>query len=139
MIINMIVAMDKSNGIGLNNKLPWNFAKDMKFFKNKTIGNGNNAIIMGKNTFLSIGEKPLKGRKNYVISRTITSCNNNVIVLKDPDLITTLSKYDEVWIIGGSQLYNYFLSKQIIYSYCKLQYYILEYYKKYLFVLDTET
>ena len=28
----IIVAMDKKNGIGLNNALPWKFKKDMHFF-----------------------------------------------------------------------------------------------------------
>ena len=28
----MIVAMDEKNGIGKDNKIPWHFREDMKFF-----------------------------------------------------------------------------------------------------------
>ena len=51
-----IVATCKDNGIGINNELPWKkIDEDMKLFSKLTKGNGNNSIIMGKNTFLSIG------------------------------------------------------------------------------------
>ena len=54
MKVNLIVAMDKNNGIGINNKIPWYLKQDLLYFKNLTKGAHNNAIIMGKNTFNSI-------------------------------------------------------------------------------------
>ena len=53
---NIIVAIDEENGIGKNNTIPWNNPTDMKNFRLLTIGNGNNAVIMGKNTYLSFGK-----------------------------------------------------------------------------------
>lgn len=52
--LKMIVATSKNGGIGLNGKMPWYIPSDMSFFKEKTIGNGNNAVIMGKNTWESL-------------------------------------------------------------------------------------
>ena len=67
---NMILAMDVNGGIGKNNTLPWPHHKeDMKQFRDKTIGHENNCIIMGSNTFKSIGNKPLPKRMNYVLTR----------------------------------------------------------------------
>ena len=110
----MIVATDLENGIGLNNDIPWNFSKDMKFFKEKTIGNKNNAIVMGYNTYISIGN-PLPNRVNIVLSRKKTIFhslfNKGVIVLSNPDDILNMKRFDEIWIIGGGQIYDYFLSK----------------------------
>lgn len=66
----LIVAKTISNGIGLNNKIPWKLSKDLKMFKNiTTSGNEKNAIIMGRKTFESINKKPLPGRTNIILSR----------------------------------------------------------------------
>ena len=54
MLINGIVAMDKNKGIGINNQLPWKLKEDLQRFQKFTTGKGNNAIIMGKNTWNSI-------------------------------------------------------------------------------------
>lgn len=126
----MIVATDLENGIGLNNDIPWNFSKDMKFFKEKTIGNKNNAIVMGYNTYMSIG-KPLLDRVNIVLSRKKAIIGSlyekGIIVLSNPDDILTMKQFDEIWIIGGGQIYDYFLSK----SYLLNEIYITKINKKY--------
>ena len=64
----IIVAATKKFGIGLNNKLPWRIPEDLKHFSKTTIGKGNNAIIMGRKTWESIGSKPLPKRHNIIIS-----------------------------------------------------------------------
>ena len=69
MTFNAIVATSNNKGIGLNNKLPWNLKSDLLRFKKLTIGNGNNCIIMGKNTWNSINF--LNNRHNYIISSTL--------------------------------------------------------------------
>ena len=52
--------------------LPWKLSGDMKFFKATTLGDGNNAVLMGRKTWDSIPEKfrPLQGRVNVVLSRS---------------------------------------------------------------------
>ena len=111
------VAYDSKNGIGKDNSIPWYLPEDLKHFSKLTKGNGNNAIIMGKNTWLSLPKKPLKGRDNLILSRTLKANDN----LPKNDLIKSFEKindvidfcilqnYDEVWVIGGSEIYSLFL------------------------------
>ena len=65
MILSAIAAMGSNRAIGIDNDLPWNLPKDMKFFVQKTKGH---PIIMGRKNFDSIG-KPLKNRTNIILSR----------------------------------------------------------------------
>ena len=64
--LNLIVAIDKKRGIGLNNKIPWYFKEDLQFFKKITL---NSIVIMGRNTWESL-KKPLPQRYNIVLSTT---------------------------------------------------------------------
>ena len=50
MNFSLIVAADLNNGIGKNGKIPWRISADMDFFKKTTMGNGKNAVIMGRTT-----------------------------------------------------------------------------------------
>ena len=110
----MIVAVDKKNGIGKSNNIPWYLPEDLKRFAKLTKGNGNNAVVMGRKTYESIG-KALPGRKNLVLTRDTTlkvendnlTYYNSLFEIKKHCII---SNYDEVWIIGGSSLYNEFIS-----------------------------
>lgn len=131
--ISCILAIDEENGIGKNGKLPWNIKADMEYFTNTTEASctyvATNVVIMGKNTWNSIPEKhrPLKNRINIVISTTLETTFNNLadIVTKNPhgttreivvkdilsafSIISELEKLiniDEIFIIGGKQLYD---------------------------------
>ena len=80
MNINIIVAYCQNNGIGYNNLLPWNIKSDLKKFQDLTTGSGNNAVIMGKNTFesiLNINKGSLKNRDNLILSTTLNVDNKN--------------------------------------------------------------
>lgn len=72
----LIVAMSKNRGIGCNNSLPWNIKEDLVNFSKITKGNGNNAIVMGKNTWLSIRSKPLPKRDNLILSSSLKGIPN---------------------------------------------------------------
>tara|TARA_B100001093_G_scaffold433968_1_gene431215 strand:+ start:214 stop:807 length:594 start_codon:yes stop_codon:yes gene_type:complete len=129
MNINIIVAHCKNNGIGFENKMPWHIKSDLKKFKKLTTGRGNNAIIMGRNTFESIN-KPLIGRDNLILSSTLNinekinteekTDNNNIVksfhnltLLED---FLKFKNYDEIWVIGGMKIYELFLSQDITYN-----------------------
>lgn len=121
MNVNIAVAFSKNYGIGLKNNLPWShLKKDMTLFSKRTTGSGNNAVIMGKNTWFSIPEhrRPLKNRTNIVISSSCSCLTGNPHVfssITDAMTFCESAKYDKVWIIGGSQLYNEFLN-----TYCHM-------------------
>ena len=71
--MNIIVAHCRNRGIGFQNQLPWQLSADLKKFKELTIGNGNNAVIMGRNTWASLPSryKPLPKRENIVLTTEI--------------------------------------------------------------------
>jgi dihydrofolate reductase len=115
----MIVAMDEKNGIGKDNKIPWHFREDMKFFADETKGLGNNAIIMGRKTFESIG-RLLPDRYNIVISRSpcpdkyVNSAMKWCASPEEADIFCQMKQIDTVWIIGGSTIYDYYAQNTAI-------------------------
>jgi dihydrofolate reductase len=64
----LVFAVSDDGVIGKDGKLPWRIPEDLRFFKNTTMGH---AIIMGRKTWDEVG-KPLPGRRNIVVSRTVT-------------------------------------------------------------------
>ena len=38
MVLKLIVAMCKNNGIGIDNKIPWRISEDMSYYSKKTSG-----------------------------------------------------------------------------------------------------
>lgn len=104
-MINAIVAIEKNNGIGINNKMPWpHLSNDMKWFKSLTT---NNVVIMGSNTWRSLGKK-LPNRTNIVISKYYTpEADHTFQNLESAILYSNVEYKDhEVFIIGGQQLYD---------------------------------
>ena len=65
-MIRAIVHADKKWGIGKNNDMMFSLPKDMKFFRETTMGH---TVVMGGNTLRSFPNgKPLKNRVNIVLS-----------------------------------------------------------------------
>ena len=105
--INGIVAVAKNFAIGKDGKLPWHYAADLKFFKETTT---NHAIVMGFNTWKSIG-KPLPNRLSIVLSRSNSIENQpNVLLARSVEEVVALSKYlsGDLYIIGGAETYKNF-------------------------------
>lgn len=70
--MNLIFACDEKYGIGINNRLPdWKLRGDLSKFSKLTTGKGNNVVIMGKNTYISLPNNYLKNRLNLVVSYTL--------------------------------------------------------------------
>ena len=114
--MNIIVSHCRNRGIGVKNKLPWRLSADLKNFKELTIGDGNNAVIMGRNTWasLSSGYKPLPKRENIVLTTEIDKpifSNTNDTPILMPSLKETI-KYckerniSQMYLIGGEFLYK---------------------------------
>jgi dihydrofolate reductase len=117
-MINIIVAHTKNRGIGIGNRLPWTLPSDMIRFKQKTIGKGNNSVIMGRKTWDSIPEnsRPLESRHNIVISNTLKQSDKYTLCTSIEEALRVSYKrqYDETWIIGGERIYEQALNTNII-------------------------
>ena len=101
MNISIIVAMSKNRVIGKDNTMPWHLSDDLKNFKSITMGK---TIIMGRLTYESIG-KPLPGRNNIILSRSLTL--STVPVYKTiNDALQSVKNEEEVFIIGGQDIYS---------------------------------
>lgn len=110
MKISIIAAFNPQFIIGVNGKIPWHIPEDLKRFKRLTMGK---PIIMGRKTWESLGSKPLPGRLNVVISRSMPpfTGENRHLVGKAESLgsaLEWLSFCDEkeVFIIGGERVYE---------------------------------
>lgn len=99
-----IVCCDNNFGIGKGNKLLFHIKEDMQFFKETTL---NHIVCMGKNTFLSLpNQLPLVNRQNVVLSSN-SNFNNCINVHSLNELLAVIQKQtDDVYIIGGAQLYK---------------------------------
>ena len=107
MPLSSIIAISQNLAIGRDGKLPWHYSSDLKFFKRTTSGN---AILMGYNTWLSIG-KPLPNRLNVILTRNHEiEPRPGVVVLRSVEDAVEFSKYltGELFIIGGASVYDAF-------------------------------
>lgn len=103
MDISIIVAVAENNVIGDNNQLIWHIPDDLKRFKALTMGHH---IIMGRKTWESIG-RPLPGRKSIVVTRnTSFKVEGAQVAHSLRDAINLAANDNEVFIIGGGELYS---------------------------------
>ena len=106
MLVSMIVAMTRNGVIGKDNAMPWHLPADLAYFKQTTLGK---PIVMGRNTFNSIG-RALPGRRNIIVSASLTEAPNGTEVVASPSAALALLKDEpEVMVMGGGQLYQAFL------------------------------
>ncbi len=108
MKIHLIWAQDKNSGIGYKGQLPWHIPEDLQNFKKLTL---NSTILMGRKTWESLPIKPLPKRRNIVLTR-----KKNLEVESYQSIDECLTKLtndntDELFIIGGSTIYNSFIDK----------------------------
>ena len=118
MNINIVVAMDLNGVIGKGNSLPWHLPEDLRRFRALTLGK---TVVMGRKTYDSILEKngrPLDERNNIVLSRkshnvSSVSTSHRYGVRFTNSVELTLKhaehKNDDLYIIGGEQIYELFL------------------------------
>ncbi len=102
MTVSLIVAMTRERVMGVDNTLPWHLPEDLKRFKAITLGH---PIIMGRKTYDSIG-RVLPKRQNIIVSR------NQELRIEGADVVGSLKEAfaiakakDEVFVIGGAQLF----------------------------------
>lgn len=109
-MISAIVAVDENWGIGYNGDLLAHIPDDLKRFQQLTT---NHVVIMGRKTWDSLPNKPLKNRLNLVISsqpRGVLEDMSMRISLEEAKIRLNHLDDDEEWfIIGGGEIYHEFL------------------------------
>ena len=119
--VNLIFNRNSQNIIGFEDKLLYSIPNDMKWFKNVTSSSTKNVIIMGYNTWLSIPRKPLKDGINIIITKNhykeaIDSYGGLANIFQSYEeaiqYVETID-YHKIFIIGGSQLYDYVYQKYL--------------------------
>ena len=107
-MVKMILCCDYEGNIGRNNDLLFKMKEDMKFFRESTIGH---VVVMGYNTWLSLGEKPLPNRTNIVLYDEEIE---GVITSNDMRKVIEEYKDEDIYIIGGAFVYNQALEMDIV-------------------------
>ena len=106
MIISGIVAMSSNRVIGKDGGLPSHLPRDMKFFKKTTMGHH---VIMGRESFVSMGYMPLKGRTNIVLTRNPFWITSSAVVLHSIEEAIAYAYEageEEAFIIGGGKIFE---------------------------------
>ena len=100
----------KTFGIGKQGSIPWNIPEDLKHFRKLTKGS---IVIMGGNTFKSIGSRPLSERYNIVITKNSSGpMYHNLSYLNDTSKLNyDIDKTTTQYIIGGESLYAWGMGK----------------------------
>lgn len=109
----LIVAKNNKNSIGKDGELMWHLSKDLHRFRKLT---QNQIVVMGRKTYASLPNGPLKNRINVIITREPAKYSqdiNNVyfVTLETCNVLLNelqLRHRKSVFIIGGTDIYNHF-------------------------------
>jgi dihydrofolate reductase len=110
--INIIVAIGKHYEIGLSNKLLCYIKPDLEYFKKTT---ENHIMIMGRKTFLSLPNGPLKNRENIVITKKDDFTHEGIHLAKSIEESLEIARnidpdnQKKIFIIGGASIYKQFM------------------------------
>ena len=115
-MISAIVAVDKNWGIGFEGQLLEHLPPDMKYFKETTMGN---IVMMGRKTWDSLPVKPLLGRSNIILSRTLQRGSwiyddkahyiQFTPEITEHDLKAFQNSSNHLFVIGGGEIYKQLL------------------------------
>ena len=116
MKVSLIVAASENGVIGKDNDLIWHLPKDMRFFKETTLGHH---VIMGRKNFESIPHKyrPLPNRTNIIITRNSDYKAEGCVVVNSVKLALEVAKENrdtQPFMIGGGQIYKLALENNLV-------------------------
>ncbi|MFA5624180.1 MAG: dihydrofolate reductase [Bradymonadales bacterium] len=103
----ILVAVDDAWGIGKEGSIPWTSSPDLKLLVART-KRDDAAVMMGRVTWESIGEKPLFGRINAVVSSQSSSkanyySDNPHVLFKQLEALGL----EYCFVLGGVRLYQW--------------------------------
>lgn len=102
-MLSIMVAVAQNGVIGKDNQLVWKIRKDLKYFRQMTLGK---KIIMGRKTFEGF-PKPLPDRKHIVITRAkdYPAPEGVEVVHRIEDALAYGQTDEEVFVIGGGEIF----------------------------------
>lgn len=101
--MDLIVAVDRNWAIGKDGDQFVYLSGDLKNFKNTTMGH---PVILGRRTLSTFpGGRPLKGRRNLVLSRDPDFHPEGAEVFPDLESLLTAAPEDS-FVIGGGSVYR---------------------------------
>lgn len=107
-MMKLIVAVSANWGIGKDGGLLFSIPKDMKFFRETTLGK---VVILGRKNLESFpGANPLKNRTNVILTRDSSFEKEGAVVCHSVGEVLNLP-YDkeEMFVIGGEEIYRQML------------------------------
>ena len=112
--MNLIAAIDLNRCLGKDGKLLYCIKKDLNRFKELTDGK---VVVMGRKTWDSLPNAPLKNRTNVIITRDKNfKVNDEKVIIyhsleeAEKSILTKFNSQD-IFIIGGESIYKYFMNK----------------------------
>ena len=101
--LKIVACVDKNFGIGYKNNLLFKIPSDLKNFRELTFGN---TIIFGRKTLQTFpNAKPLEGRRNIILSRTIKKIPDAEVVASVEELFCKLNPAEKNFVIGGGEIF----------------------------------
>ena len=101
-MISIIAAIGKNNELGRGGDLVFHIREDMRYFKDTTAGH---KVVMGRKTWESLPGK-LPGRENIVVSSRDVTGADLVVRNLEEFLQENAATPEEVFVIGGGQVYK---------------------------------
>lgn len=102
--LKLIACVDKNFGLGYKNNLLFKIPADLKNFRRLTL---NHTIIFGRKTLETFpNQKPLDGRRNIILSKTLEKVSGAEVVGSVEELFDILDAAEENFVIGGAQIFN---------------------------------
>ena len=100
--------MGTNRVIGANGAIPWRLPNELQLFKRITMGHH---IIMGRKTWESIG-RLLPGRTTVIVTRQKSYAVTGAIIVNSlQDAIARCANDNEIFVVGGGELYREALPK----------------------------
>jgi dihydrofolate reductase len=104
--LSIIVAIADDNAIGNKNQLLAHIPADLKRFKAITSGK---TVIMGRNTWFSLPNRPLPNRTNIVITNIPDEVFEGAVTAYTIDeAVAKCPEGEECFIVGGAMIYRQF-------------------------------
>jgi dihydrofolate reductase len=102
MEIIIIAAISENGVIGKDNAIPWSIKEDLAHFKELTLGW---PCIMGRKTWESLPKRPLPGRLNIIVSRSMKETDVKICSSLNA-AIEYCTTYQKIFICGGASIYS---------------------------------